>query len=273
MPYLTTRDAISLHYDDAGAGRPLLFVHGWSFSSRIWARQTECFARNYRCIAPDLRGHGRSMPSRSGYGIDVLSSDVASFFDMLSLTDVTLAGWSLGVLAALAAYPTVQERVSAMVLVAGTAKYCSSEDYPYGLPPKEPRSLSVLLKRNPHKAMDGFRRSMFSDEEDAAEQGAVASGQGVLPCSPLPSPEILDLVLDTLVSADVRPVLPTVRVPTLIVHGDSDRICPADASRYIASRIPGAELVVIPGAGHAPMLSRANEFNAVLGTFLERVHA
>ncbi len=272
MPYLTACDATSLYYEDAGAGRPLLFVHGWSFSSRIWTRQREYFARNYRCIVPDLRGHGRSMPSRSGYGIEFLSSDVESFIDMLSLTDVTLVGWSLGVLAVLAAYPSVQERLAAMVLLSGTPKFCSSEDYPHGLPPKEPRSLSVLLKRNSRKAMDGFVRKMFAGEE-AAEQGLDAIEQGVLPCLPFPSPEILDEILDTLVSADARAVLPSVRVPTLLVHGDRDLICPVVGSRFMAGRIPGAELVVIPGAGHAPMFSREREFNAVVGAFLERVHA
>lgn len=272
MPYLTTFDATSLYYEDVGEGHPLLFVHGWSFSSRIWIRQQEYFARNYRCIVPDLRGHGRSTPSRSGYGIEVLSSDVELFFDMVSSTNVTLVGWSLGVLAALAAYPAVQERLSAMVLLSGTPRYCSCEDYPHGLPPKEPRSLSVLLKRNPQRAMDGFVRKMFSGD-DASVPVLDAYEQSVLPCLPFPSPEILCQVLDTLVATDVRAVLAGVRVPTLLVHGDRDLICPVGASRYMASRIPGAELVVIPGAGHAPIFSRSSAFNAVVGAFLERVHA
>jgi len=132
MPYFTAKDATSLYYEETGSGVPLLFVHGWSFSSGVWSLQKSCFSSRYRCIALDLRGHGRSMPSRSGYGIDVLSSDVAELFDILCLTNATLFGWSLGALVALAAYPAVKERVAAMVLVSGTAKYCADADYPVG---------------------------------------------------------------------------------------------------------------------------------------------
>ena len=149
MPYLAASDSANLYYEETGEGKPLLFVHGWSLSSQIWLQQKEYFCIRYRCISFDLRGHGRSMPSSSGYGIDLLATDVALFIDRLCLSEVTLLGWSLGALVALAAYPAVRERLASLVLVSGTSKYCSSTDYPYGLPSKEPRSLSLLLKRNP----------------------------------------------------------------------------------------------------------------------------
>jgi len=271
MPYLTARDSTKLYYEEAGDGKPLLFVHGWSLSSQIWSQQKEYFSSRYRCLAFDLRGHGRSMPSFSGYGVDILASDVTLFFDRLCLSDVTLLGWSLGSLVALAAYPAVRERLASIVLVSGTSKYCSTSDYPFGLPPKEPRSLSLLLRRNPQKAMDGFQRRMFADEQQS-EKGFEAFVTDVLPLLPPPSPEVLVPVLQTLETADMRPILSMVREPALILHGDKDQICPADASRFMATQISGAQCTILAGAGHVPMFSRPNECNSLLATFLKNIY-
>lgn len=271
MPYLTASDSTNLYYEETGDGKPLLFIHGWSLSSQIWIRQKEFLSSRYRCVGYDLRGHGRSIPSCSGYGIDILASDVTLFFERLCLSEVTLLGWSLGVLVVLAAYPAVRERLASLVLVSGTSKYCTSPDYPYGLPPKEPRSLSLLLKRNPHKAMDGFYRKMFTDELHS-ERGFESIERDVLPLLPPPSPEILVPVLQTLETADIRPVLSLIRVPALLIHGDRDLICPVDSSRYMSTQIPGSQCAVLTGAGHAPMYSRSNEFNSVLDRFLENIY-
>jgi pimeloyl-ACP methyl ester carboxylesterase len=271
MPYLTTSDSSRLYYEEAGTGKPLLFIHGWSLSSQVWLQQIEFFSSRYRCLTFDLRGHGRSMPSSSGYGIDILASDVALLFDRLCLSEVTLVGWSLGVLIALAAYPSVRDRVASLVLVSGTSKYCSASDYSHGLPPKEPRSLSLLLKRNPHKALDGFLRKMFTDERQS-DKGFEEFEQEVLPFLPPPCPEILVPVLQTLEEADMRSVLILVREPSLLLHGDRDLICPVDSSRYMSSQISGAHCTILSGAGHAPMYSRPNEFNSTLATFLEKIY-
>jgi len=271
MPYLTTSDSATLYYEEVGAGQPLLFIHGWSLSSQIWSRQKDYFASRYRCIVFDLRGHGRSLPSCSGYDIEVLAADVAGLFDHLALADVTLFGWSLGSLVALAAYPAVRDRLASLVLVSGTSKYCSAADYPYGLPPKEPRSLSLLLKRNPRKAMDGFLQRMFFAEEQS-ERGFEEFASEVLPELPAPSETVLVPVLRTLETADLRSVLATITEPVLLIHGNRDLICPTDASRFMAGQISGAHCTILAGAGHAPMYSRPREFNSVIDEYLEKIY-
>ena len=271
MPYLATLDSSNLYYEDAGSGKPLLFLHGWSLSSQIWSKQKEHFSSRYRCVFPDLRGHGRSLPSRTGYGIDVFASDLVLFFDSLRLSDVTLVGWSLGTLITLAAYPAVRERLASLILVSGTPKYCSSEEYPFGLPAKEPRSLALMLKRNPQKALEGFLRKMFSDEE-RDERGHKSIAKEFLHGMPSPSSEILIPVLQTLETADMRSLLTSVREPALLIHGDRDEICPVDASCYMAERIPGANRAIMSGAGHAPMYSRPREFNSIIDEFLKKIY-
>ncbi|RQW87059.1 MAG: alpha/beta hydrolase [Geobacter sp.] len=271
MPFITTSDSSTLYYEEVGCGKPLLFVHGWSLSSQIWLHQIEYFSSRFRCIVFDLRGHGRSMPSSSGYGIALLAADLTLFFDRLCLSEVTLVGWSLGSLVSLAAYPAVRERLASLVLVSGTSKYCSSADYPHGLPPKEPRSLSLLLKRNPQKAMDSFLRTMFAEEQQF-ENGFEAFEKDILPLLPPPSVKVMVPVLQTLETTDMRPVLSSVREPALMIHGDRDLICPVDASRFMAEQISGAHCIILAGAGHAPMFSRPRDFNSTLETFLENIY-
>jgi pimeloyl-[acyl-carrier protein] methyl ester esterase len=271
MPYLTTSDSTLLYYEEAGEGKPLLFVHGWSLSSQIWTQQKEYFSSRYRCLTVDLRGHGRSNPSASGYGIEVLASDVTCLFDSLGLSDGTLFGWSLGALVALAAYPSVRERLAALVLVSATSKYCSSAEYPYGLPEKEPRSLSLLLKRNPKKALDGFLRRMFIGQQES-DWGFDDFEKDLLPLMPPPSAEVLVQALQTLQTADVRPVLASVREPVLLLHGDRDVICPIAASQYLEEKISTTTRIILAGAGHAPMFSRPAEFNAAIESFLINIY-
>jgi non-heme chloroperoxidase len=271
MPYLITSDASKLYYEEVGQGKPLMFIHGWSLSSQIWLKQKEYFSSRYRCIFLDLRGHGRSLPSSSGYSIDLLASDVAKLFGHLGLSDVTLFGWSLGSLVVLAPFPAVRERLASLVLVSGTAKYCSSADYPHGLPPKEPRSLSLLLRRNPQKAMDSFLRRLFADEEQS-EKGFEDFAKEILPVLPAPSETILVPVLQTLETADMRSVLSLIIKPALLIHGDRDLICPPDASRFMAGEISGVQCTILAGAGHAPMYSRARDFNSLIDEFLEKVY-
>jgi pimeloyl-[acyl-carrier protein] methyl ester esterase len=271
MPYLSAHDSTNLYYEEAGKGKPLLFVHGWSLTSAIWSPQKEYFSSCYRCILPDLRGHGRSHSSLSGYEINVFASDLAQFFDSLRLSNVTLVGWSLGTLIALAAYPTLRDRLSSLILVSGTSKYCSSEDYPFGLPAKDPKSLGLLLKRNPQKAMDGFLRTMFTDEEQSGK-GYESFEKEIQPGMPSPVPTILVPVLQTLEVADMRSVLSLVREPTLLIHGDKDVICPVDASRFMAGKISRAQCTILTGAGHAPMFSRSEEFNSVIDAFLTNIY-
>ena len=103
--------------------------------------------------------------------------------------------------------------------------------------------------------MDGFQRKMFTDELHS-EKGFEAFERDVLPLLPPPSPEVMVPVLQTLETADMRPVLSSIREPALLIHGDRDLICPVAATRFMAKQISGAQCAILAGAGHAPMFSR-----------------
>lgn len=96
MPYFTSKDGVRLFYDDIGRGRPLVLIHGWTFSGRFFHRNVPVLAENARVITVDLRGHGRSDKPDRGYRIPRLAADLRDLLLELDLRDVTLLGWSLG---------------------------------------------------------------------------------------------------------------------------------------------------------------------------------
>lgn len=99
MPFLETSGSVALHYDEAGEGFPLVFIHGWAMSGNVWAYQRP-LAERFRVITLDLRGHGKSSPA-SSYAFGDFASDVALLFDRLGLRRAALVGWSLGAQVAL----------------------------------------------------------------------------------------------------------------------------------------------------------------------------
>lgn len=96
MPYFTSNDGVRLFYDETGLGRPLVLIHGWTFSGRFFARNVSVLAENARVITVDLRGHGRSDKPNHGYLTPRLAADLGDLLQALDLSDVTLLGWSLG---------------------------------------------------------------------------------------------------------------------------------------------------------------------------------
>jgi len=271
MPLLRINDSVTIHYDTAGAGSPLVFVHGWSLAGPVWGFQYRYFRDRYRCIGVDLRGHGRSAAPQSGYGIKELVADLTVLFEQLDLTEATLVGWSLGAVIAVAAYPELRNRLRSLMLVSGTPKFTLSDDFPHGTPEKETRGLSLRLRRNPEQALDAFFRMMFTQEETNSAQFEHITRE-IAPFLRQPSTLAALQSLDTLAVADVRSILADISIPTLLVHGDSDQVCRAEASRYMSERIPKATLEIVAGAGHAPHLSRPEAFNKLAGAFLERMY-
>lgn len=271
MPFIETSTGVEIYYEETGQGRPLIMLHGWSMSGRVWSFQKE-FAGTCRLVIPDLRGHGRSSTPDSGYSLNDLAGDVVTLFERLNLTNAVLLGWSLGSQVALAAFPQIQERLAGLVLVGATPRFTTTEGYPWGLPVTELRGIGLRLRRDFNGTMGEFFRGMFTAEELSRQQENRIALEDVME-GHLPQPVVAQATLNILASADLRAILPEIRRPVLIIHGSADTICPPGAARYLAKRMPDARLVEFNGVGHAPFLSRPIEFNSVLRSFLrEKVY-
>lgn len=271
MPFLCTEPGVTLHWEEAGAGRPLVFLHGWSMSSRAFAWQAEALARSHRVVRYDLRGHGLSRCDvRDGAGahaIEAHARDLAALLARLEVERAVLVAWSMGSQVALEALPAIQDRLCALVLLSATPRFTAGADWPHGQPAASVRALAARLAVRPERSLQRWFDGLFVSGEVGEEQRAEIARR-VLADAPRVSLDAAQGGLEALLASDQRSRLEQVRVPALLVHGELDPVCFPAASAYAEARIARARRCVMPGAGHAPHLSRPSIVNELVAGFL-----
>ena len=264
---------IELHYEDHGAGRPVVLIHGWPLSGRSWENQVPALvAAGYRVIAYDRRGFGNSSQPWGGYDYDTFAADLNALLEHLDVREATLVGFSMGggeVVRYLGTYGS--DRVAQAVLASAVPPYLyKSDDNPDGgLDDDAIAGFQAGVKSDRLAFLDQFTTGFFSvsgqlkvseaQREYARDIAAFASPKGTLDC------------ITAFARTDFRGDLEKVTVPTLIIHGDSDAIVPFDVSgKRSAESITDSDLVVIEGGPHGINASHAEEFNQALLAFLAR---
>jgi pimeloyl-[acyl-carrier protein] methyl ester esterase len=260
-------DPVELHVVEEGAGRPVVLLHGWSFSAEALAPQRAALARIARVLAVDLRGHGASPAPEAGYDVDGAAGDVAALLERRSLDGVVLVGWSWGGEVALAALAAARPRVAALALLSATPRFTAAPDWPHGLPEANVRALSRRLARDLEGTRRLFVEGMLADGEVPPAERAALVDRLLATAPPLHAARA---TLDALARADLRArVAAAAHLPALVVHGERDAVCLPGAARWLAGALPRARLALLPGAGHAPHLTRAAEVNALLAGLVE----
>jgi pimeloyl-ACP methyl ester carboxylesterase len=258
----------------------LVFAHGFSLDMTTWHYQWKAFAGRYRCVLFDQRGHGRSGAASDGdHSLQAIGGDVKAVLDAVVPTGpAVLIGHSLGGMALLAfaeMHPEeFGERVAGVVF-ADTA----AAELVRGAVGGVVTRLMALAKA-PARA-DRVRRYMKMGQSDLAFLVARLTNFG-----PKASPALVEHVagvsgqapievwtdgLAAMLEMDLSHAIRHVTVPSLVVVGDLDRITPPASARRLAEGLPQARLVVLEGAGHMAPLERHEQFNRVLGRFLEEV--
>ncbi|CAA9422161.1 MAG: Non-heme chloroperoxidase [uncultured Pseudonocardia sp.] len=270
---------VELYYEDHGAGRPVVLIHGWPLSGRSWENQVPALVdAGYRVITYDRRGFGKSSQPWNGYDYDTFTADLHTLLEHLDLTDAALVGFSMGggeVVRYLAQHGA-GGRVSRAVLAAAVPPYLyKSDDNPDGgLDDTTIDAFRAGVLGDRLEFLDGFTRDFFSSgtgltgkkvlvsepqRHYALSIAAGASPKGTLDC------------ITAFGRTDFRADLAAVTVPTLVIHGDSDQIVPFEVSgKRSAESIPGAQLAVIDGGPHGFNVTHATEFNAALLEFLSK---
>jgi pimeloyl-ACP methyl ester carboxylesterase len=252
MP-ITEVDGFEIAYDDAGSGTVVLFTHGYQASRAMWAPQFAALKERYRPVTWDIRGHGESGidddPSR--YSQELMVTDMRALLDHLSADRAVLVGHSLGGFASLRFYLDHPDRVSGLVLFGSgpgfrdpeaRAKWNDmAERYARSI---ETKGLEILKKAGPEVAGAVHR----------SPTALAHAARGMLAQS----------------DARVMEAVPQIAVPTLIIIGSEDERF-MGSSQYMAKKVPGAELAVIEGGGHAVNMQQAGDFNAALLAFLDRL--
>lgn len=263
---------INIYYEDHGTGKPVVLIHGWPLSSLSWERQVPALlAAGHRVITYDRRGFGHSSRPSTGYDYSTLADDLHRLMTKLDLREATLLGFSMGggeVARYLARYGTERVR-KAVFMAAVTPSLLKSPDNPAGVDgavfegirqaimADRPAFLTTFLTNFYNLHVFGGKK--VSDEVVRLSWNVAASA----------SPKAtLDCVQAWL--TDFREDLIRIELPTLVIHGDNDRILPfATTGSRTHEAVKGSHLMVVAGAPHGLNWTHADEVNRELLAFLE----
>jgi non-heme chloroperoxidase len=272
MGTITTRDGTEIFYKDWGAGRPVVFSHGWPLTADAWDAQMMFLGeRGCRVVAHDRRGHGRSSQPWSGNELDTYADDLAELIETLDLRDVVLVGHSTGggeVTRYVGRHGT--ERVAKVVLIGAIPPLMLKTDAnPKGLPLKTFDEIRANTLGN----RSHFWKELAIPFYGYNRKGAKAS-QGVMDAFWLQAMQggikgEYDCI-KAFSETDLTDDLKAIDVPTLIVHGDDDQIVPIVASALLSSKIvKDATLKIYEGAPHGLATTMADKLNADLLEFIQ----
>jgi len=262
---------IQIHYEDHGAGQPVVLIHGYPLSGRAWDKQVPALLEaGYRVITYDRRGFGQSSQPVTGYDYNTFAADLSMLMERLDLHDAVLVGHSMGT-GEVTRYLGTRgsARVAKGVLVSPIPPYLlQAGDNPDGVPQALFDGFAAAAQADTPAWMKGFldnfynfdtlRGTLVSDQAWQASWNlaVTASATAAVAC------------IGTW-TTDFRDDLPKIDVPVLVIHGDADQVLPLDKT---ASRLPAlikdAQLVVVEGGPHAIPWTHAAQVNTALLDFI-----
>ncbi|MGA7927864.1 MAG: alpha/beta hydrolase [Candidatus Sulfotelmatobacter sp.] len=275
MPYITVGKEnsgnVDLYYEDHGSGNPVVLIHGYPLSGASWEKQLPVLLdAGHRVITYDRRGFGKSSQPTTGYNYDTFAEDLRKLVTHLKLRDFALAGFSMGggeVARYLGKYGS--KGVSKAVIISGVPPFLlKTPDNPEGVDGSVFDGIKKAVVADRYAFFTDFFKNFYNTDlllgkrvsEQAVQSSwnvaAGASATASLACVPT-------------WHEDFRKDLSKIDVPTLVFHGDADRILPIAASGFrTANLIKGARLVVVKDGPHCITWTHADEVNSELVNFL-----
>ena len=275
MPYLTVgkenSGSIELYYEDHGSGKPVVLIHGYPLSGASWEKQVPALLNaGHRVITYDRRGFGRSSQPTEGYNYDTFAEDLHKLITHLKLQDFTLVGFSMGG-GEIARYfgKYGPNGASKAVIIGGIPPFLlKTDDNPEGVDASVFEGIQQAVASDRYAFFTGFFKNFYNTDQflgkRVSEEAVRASWNVAAGASATASLECVPTWHE-----DFRQDLAHVNVPTLVIHGDDDRIVPIGAAGLrTAKLIKGARLVVVKGGPHCITWTHADEVTAELLSFL-----
>lgn len=282
MPFITsnsvslsgTSEEVKIFYQDIGRGRPVILIHGWPLSHEMWEYQlNELPKHNIRVITYDRRGFGRSGRPWEGYDYDILAADLNLLIEELGLTDVTLAGFSMGggeVVRYLSKYNS-EGRVTRAALISAVTPYLlKTGDNENGLPQEQFDSIQEQIEDDRAKFLTSFGKIFYGVH---------------LFSHPVSNDHLHHHLMLALNSAgyatiktmhawsatDFRNELKQIKIPLLVIHGKADETVPIGASSdETVKLVPHAQYIVYDDAPHGLYYTHKHKFNEDIIEFINR---
>ncbi len=267
MPAAKVGD-VNIYYEAHGKGEALVLIMGYGGSSAWWFWQVPVFSRQFRVIAFDNRGTGQSDKPDMPYTMEMMAADVAGLLESIGVGAAHIFGVSMGGMIAQHFALHYPEKVISLVLG------CTMCGGPHSIIP-DTEAMSALFDMErlqsltPEEMMRDLLPFLFSQE--FIDSNRVFIDQFIAKTTEYVTP------LHSYVSQaaaigerDTYERLPEIKVPTLVIAGDADRLIPVENSRLLASRIPKTELVILKNMGHGFWVEAETEANKVVLDFLRR---
>jgi non-heme chloroperoxidase len=280
MPYIKAGKEnsaeIELYYEDHGSGEPVVLIHGYPLSSASWEKQIPALlAAGHRVITYDRRGFGKSSQPTTGYNYDSFAEDLLKLVTRLKLQNFSLVGFSMGggeVARYIGKYGS--KSVSKAVIIGGVPPFLlKTADNPEGVDGSVFEGIQKAVAADRYAFFTEFFKNFYNTDvflgKRISEQALQASWNVAASASATAS-----LACVPTWHEDFRNDVAHIDVPTLVIHGDADRIVPiAAAGQRTAKLIKGARLSVIKDGPHAVGWTHADEVNAELVNFLGKAAA
>jgi non-heme chloroperoxidase len=275
MPFITVGKEnsgnIDLYYEDHGSGKPVVLIHGYPLSGVSWEKQLPVLLdAGHRVITYDRRGFGKSSQPNEGYNYDTFAQDLHQIVTQLKLRDFALVGFSMGggeVARYLGKYGS--EGVSRAVFISSVPPYLlKTSDNPEGVEGSVFKGIEQAVTADRYAFFTEFFKNFYNADvflgKRISEQALRVSWNIAASSSATAS-----LACVATWHEDFRNDVSRVDVPTLVLHGDADRIVPISAAgARTAKMIRGAHLVVVKDGPHAINWTHADEVNTELVNFL-----
>jgi non-heme chloroperoxidase len=266
-------NSIDIYYEDHGSGRPVVLIHGYPLNGHSWEKQERVLLEaGYRVITYDRRGFGQSSQPTVGYDYDTFAADLKALLDHLDLSDVVLVGFSMGtgeVTRYLGTYGS--ERVSKAVLMGAIPPFLlKTDDNPEGVDASVFEGIKTAVLADRPAYFKDFLDNFYNVDQYAGTRISDQAWQNSFNVAVSASAWAAHACVDTWLT-DFRADLPKIDVPTLLVHGDADRILPYENT---AKRLPGLikdlTFVTVEGGPHNIAWTHPEEVNKALLDFLNK---
>lgn len=263
MAFIENRGA-KIYWDEQCHGEPLLLIMGLGYTSHMWYRARPRLAAKFQTIAFDNRGVGRSDVPPAPYSIPLMASDAAAVLDATQTESAHLFGVSMGGMIAQEFALQYPHRVRSLVLG------CTAAGGPSAVR-AEPEATQMLKARSQMKPDEALEAAVPFIYHPSTPRARIDEDLAVR--RPwLPRSDAYTAQLQAILNWEGYSRLPGIKAPTLVIHGESDRLVPPGNGKLIAGRIPGAELVIIPRASHLFFTDQTDAALDAILTFL-RSHA
>jgi len=258
LPF-TQNQGAKIYWDQLGEGAPLLLIMGLGWTSHMWHRSRPVLSAQFRTIALDNRGVGQSDVPPGPYPIALMASDAAAVLDAAGVESAHICGMSMGGMIAQEFALQYPQRVRSLILG------CTAPGGPHVVQAEREVVQLLLAPRTSPEEMAAAINPYIYDPGTPAER--VEEDLSVR--RPwFPTAEGYLAQLQGIMAWEAYSRLPQIIAPTLVIHGESDRLVPPENGRRIAARIPNATLVTIPRASHIFPTDQTETAHRVMLEFL-----